>query len=290
MKCQDPKIGKLIMRYELNLVSDEEKRLFEAHLLDCDACYLELYSLSPAIKTMAANKEALLAVLETGEEEKVADIESDQRARRFFSIDLSHWSRRPRIGWQLGLAALAMILVAILLTPLQQTPAELATIGEAPLPLHVKQLLGRRATPGEQDMMQQGLVAYDNSDYVEAVRWLSKAHRAEPDNYLASFYLGASYLMLAQPDSAAASLQHAVGTPWQEQAVRARWLLANTYLLQDEVSRAKEQLRLVQAAGGEYANEATELLARLQEREDRFFALKWAETAKRNILGLFKDD
>jgi len=49
MKCTDQEKAKLIGSYELGLLSREEKERFEAHLLECDACFQDLYELSPAV-------------------------------------------------------------------------------------------------------------------------------------------------------------------------------------------------------------------------------------------------
>lgn len=53
--CIDPEIGKLIGRYEFNLLSSEEKEEFEDHLLRCNACFQDLHEFSPAVDTMKKN-------------------------------------------------------------------------------------------------------------------------------------------------------------------------------------------------------------------------------------------
>ena len=54
-KCINPDIGRLIGRYEFDLLTPEEKEEFEEHILKCDYCFRELYEFSPAVKTMKKN-------------------------------------------------------------------------------------------------------------------------------------------------------------------------------------------------------------------------------------------
>jgi len=46
-KCTNPAVGRLLARYEFGKVTEQEKKAFEQHLLECEACYEELYSFAP---------------------------------------------------------------------------------------------------------------------------------------------------------------------------------------------------------------------------------------------------
>lgn len=52
MACTDPELGKLIGSYELNLLSDEERKRFEDHVVACDECVKELYRMAPVAQGM----------------------------------------------------------------------------------------------------------------------------------------------------------------------------------------------------------------------------------------------
>lgn len=43
-RCIDPKIGKLLVAYELNALSEDDSELIENHLMVCDHCFNELES------------------------------------------------------------------------------------------------------------------------------------------------------------------------------------------------------------------------------------------------------
>jgi hypothetical protein len=56
MACTDPELGKLIGSYELNLLSDEERKRFEDHVVTCDECVKDLYRMAPVAQGMLDGK------------------------------------------------------------------------------------------------------------------------------------------------------------------------------------------------------------------------------------------
>lgn len=52
MACTDPEIGELIGSYELQLLSEEERKRFEEHVVTCDDCLEDLYRMAPVVKRM----------------------------------------------------------------------------------------------------------------------------------------------------------------------------------------------------------------------------------------------
>jgi len=56
MSCTDKDIGKLLGSYELGLLSDEERRQFENHLLKCETCFQSLYQGAPITNLIREEK------------------------------------------------------------------------------------------------------------------------------------------------------------------------------------------------------------------------------------------
>ena len=56
MICTDQDIGKLIGGYELGLLTDEEKRQFENHLLECEYCFQNLHEMAPIANLIREGK------------------------------------------------------------------------------------------------------------------------------------------------------------------------------------------------------------------------------------------
>ena len=52
MPCTDERTGQLIGSYELGLLSKQERKSFEAHVLKCDHCFQDLYRTAPVVSVM----------------------------------------------------------------------------------------------------------------------------------------------------------------------------------------------------------------------------------------------
>ena len=64
MKCIDPKMKKLVSLYQFNMLGEEEKFSVEDHLLECDACFEEVYRLCPAVEIVEEKPEFFLNALQ----------------------------------------------------------------------------------------------------------------------------------------------------------------------------------------------------------------------------------
>ena len=69
MICKDQDIGNLIGGYELSLLSEEEKRRFEDHLLECEHCFQNLYRTTPLSTMIRERKLAPAEAVELVDEE-----------------------------------------------------------------------------------------------------------------------------------------------------------------------------------------------------------------------------
>ncbi|MCL5991176.1 MAG: tetratricopeptide repeat protein [Bacteroidetes bacterium] len=81
MDCTNPDMEKLIARYEFGLLTEDERKAFEAHILQCDKCFGDLYSMSDVYDTMKENSEELITLLEESIEGK-KEIKSFQSKRQ----------------------------------------------------------------------------------------------------------------------------------------------------------------------------------------------------------------
>jgi hypothetical protein len=72
MSCTDKKIGKLIGSYELGLLSEEERRQFENHLVECEYCFQSLYQAAPITNSIREKKLAPSQKVELRDDEEKA--------------------------------------------------------------------------------------------------------------------------------------------------------------------------------------------------------------------------
>ena len=93
MSCTDPETGQLIGSYELKLLSEEELKRFEMHVMHCDHCFQDLYRTTPLISRMTT---------------------SDTATRNRSAVPASANHRRWWIGTALVATAAAALLIAYL--------------------------------------------------------------------------------------------------------------------------------------------------------------------------------
>lgn len=97
----------------------------------------------------------------------------------------------------------------------------------------------------EMGALEQGLSAYNQSNFPSAISQLEIYLAAHPDEQGAKCYLGISYLASQQPDKAESMLkpvaEHSSGL-FKEVA---EWYLALAYLQQDQKEKARDQLRKI---------------------------------------------
>ncbi|MCP4703524.1 MAG: hypothetical protein GY865_02855 [candidate division Zixibacteria bacterium] len=61
-KCIDKKRGDLLLAYELDMLSDDDREIFELHLLECNYCFDKAESFQQEIKIISADPEVINAV------------------------------------------------------------------------------------------------------------------------------------------------------------------------------------------------------------------------------------
>ena len=57
--CSSPELNEFVTEYCFGEASETERRLFEAHLLDCDFCWQEVHRLSAAVQVLRDDKQLL---------------------------------------------------------------------------------------------------------------------------------------------------------------------------------------------------------------------------------------
>jgi hypothetical protein len=114
MICKDQDMGELIGGYELGLLSEEERRRFEDHLLDCEYCFQSLYRTAPIANMIREKRLAPNEDIELPDEEEEESLpEPPNRSK------LIHILRRP---WVFAMAGLSTVLLIALIVIWVQSP------------------------------------------------------------------------------------------------------------------------------------------------------------------------
>ena len=99
-KCNKPNTGILLHAYELNLLDEDDRDRFEAHVLECEHCYRELKSFAPH------------GIILAGSEEVKKEIEKElARESVLLTIWRNLWPGKPLIYRPVFLLILVVLLI-----------------------------------------------------------------------------------------------------------------------------------------------------------------------------------
>ena len=247
----------LLGAYEMDLLEPDERLFFESHLETCEDCLEELYAMAPAADALKAEPGAYAAAA----------------ARALSAHEPSPWRRlmefvRPggRLGYLLPTLVTAALAVAVLWPEADTSSRYAQLVDLQPIPWVQIDVRG-----GDQDQAlsdwTRGMDLYRRADYAGAADPLSRAAETLPAGSRAQrqaqLYLGVSELLAGHTDRAVDPLLGATESPLSPIADRARWYLAQAYLLQDEAPRARAELETL-TSSPVYGTRAAQLLADLR--------------------------
>lgn len=277
MDCTNPKMRKLMGRYEFGILSPNEQKEFEAHLLQCQACFEELYSMTPVAQRMRENPDLFLRELAVREAAYVGILRKIKAWwRRAASGERNVlrpgikpaaqpiFGRAVKVGVPVAFAIAVALILCHRFTPPPGKYAHLAVIERAYYrPVAIR--TGERFPEAER-LFDEAMVHYNRAEYAQAIEGLSKSIEKDPNNADAHFYLGICYLLERNAGRAIKHLQKAldlVGAP----AEKYHWYLGNAHLLRENRNRALAEFKKVVDFEGDYQFEAKKIIAKMAAME-----------------------
>ena len=247
----------LLGAYEMDLLEPDERLHFESHLETCADCLEELYAMAPATGALKADPGAYAAAA----------------ARSLSAHEPPPWRRLlnllwpgGRLGYLLPTLVTAALAVAVLWPEADTSSRYAGLVDLQPIPWVQIDVRGGGQDQAISDW-SQGMDLYRQADYAGAADHLSSATEALPadsrQQRQAQLYLGVSELLTGHTDRAVAPLLGAATSPLPPIADRARWYLAQAYLLQDEAPRARAVLEEL-TSSPVYGPQAKQLLEDLR--------------------------
>ena len=237
VNCIEVRNGDLMERYQRGELSEEDAQRLEEHYFSCDDCYELLQDLAVARTELAEGRW------------QVAE-----------SLERTGW----RGGWAWALAAaLALMAVGVVVWLNRSAPSEarwteLATVEPAPY-----QPLGLRGPDQGAEAFEEAMGAYQRGDFRAAAEGLAAVAEAMPDDAVASFYLGVSYLLSERPREAIDSLGRVIAKGESRYLDSALYYRAKALLRTGDLAAAREDLATLVSRDGEWAHEAREILDQL---------------------------
>ena len=255
MNCSDPKIGELIILYEFEALSGDDKRKFETHLLSCDYCFESLYELAPAMERLRKNPARFLPALAPRTIKRKALFDGIITAIREFLRPLP-----PLVRFAIPAVAVALFFLFI------RPTTELSDLARLePLPYRSLQIKSGAATTATERFFEAGMTAYVQKDYAGAIGQLAFAARQDSTNASFHFYLGLCYLLSNQVEPAIEHLQRTIALGGNSVLEKTYWYLGNAWLLQEDRVHALAAFQKVTELEGDYQWEAKAIMDKIEK-------------------------
>ena len=258
-KCTNKKIGEWIGLYEVGAIQENERRVFFDHLIECEHCYDEVYSIEP-ITLAFRNHRASLRRAERAASSPVPAVSVPTRFRS--------WALRPAFA----IAALILVLVlgSFLVLRQERTPAtdiadsssnSSASVADSQSQWANLQIAKAKYTRPEEgvtlrdggDAFGRAMAAYEQDDFSSAIEQLETLGEMQPRNAgEVSFYLGVSLLLVNRSEDAILPLKQSLQVSSGQLAGRSHYYLAQAYLKKNQPQQATAELDNTIRVGGEY--------------------------------------
>jgi tetratricopeptide (TPR) repeat protein len=273
-RCCDQPVGELIALYEMDALDDDQQVVFMDHLIECEYCYDQVYSLEPVMAVFRDHRAAARLAGMTQPMAAPPQVLLVATPKRFWN-------------WQALAVAFSVLLIIgvgwFYLSFRSHTPEAVKTArnGEPSLTRTAEEL-GRNleipkplfTAPQERIILRnptaktfiEAMAAYDRDDFASAIQQLQPLSELEADNAAeVKFYLGVSLLMVGRSQEAVASLKQAVELSAGSQLESRRFYLSLALLKSDQPDLALAELNAVITMAGEHRAEAERLRQRVSE-------------------------
>ncbi|HEX7344511.1 MAG TPA: hypothetical protein VF398_09610 [bacterium] len=276
-RCIKEELGHLITFYEMDALREDDRLRFENHILDCPFCRSEVSRMFPLYRALDQSKSQVLARLQASgisfDSIRRQILATIQRSEPIKTTGPSLWRRLilavqgMRLPGEVipALAATALILLLILLPthPPQVNPYSAWLSFEKAYYQSVQDRAPGNAAA--EAAFQKGMEFYQENNFKAAAGLLATAVQEDSLEGRYWLYLGISYYLDHQARRAVAALTKAESLSDPAQRNRARWYLAEAYLLQQDTVRSMPLLQSLVNEGYEYSEEADSLLIRVRE-------------------------
>ena len=257
MNCEQVSLNELAERYLLGQLSQADQEAYELHYFECARCFEELKAHQ---------------VLQTGLKRSASAIRASELPRR--------------IAWRMVWAPIAVMIILLVgfgvwqgwrwydtrtgpataAQKVEQSPSNIPSLillaAVEPAPYTRVTLRGNEDEATRE--FQVAMRHYLKKDYAGAITGLRASLRRDPDAIDARFYLGVSYLLTNQTDSAVEELLRTTSAGDSPYLEGAHFYLAKAFLHKNNPARAKDELRKAVALRGRYEAEAQKLIEALQ--------------------------
>lgn len=265
--CTNKRIGKWVALYEFGGLEKEEHAIFLDHLIECEHCYDQVYSLEQFTTGFRTHKAAARQSRLDG---TFAPVQRVVKTRSLW------WNWRPTIMVGASIALAICIGVVVFIAQISETrrikiPDRVdGTSSVASNTSRWKEITVPKAsyTPPSERVILRGpgeafnraMVLYQQNDFAGAVEQLEPLSELEPDNAVeVKFYLGVCLLMVGRNQDAILPFRQAVQFTISPRRESSHYYLALAYLKCDYQDQALDELDETIEMNGEHRSAAREL-------------------------------
>jgi len=265
MKCTNPELGALVTRYELGALDENEQAAFIDHLIECEFCHNEVYTMAPVMDALRRERESRMR----------AGIRSvpPERVSRAHPAYWFPRTAQSRLLWAAGAAVLicGLTLVVFHLKGRDEGGRELA--GSAPLALRLKVPKAEFQRPSDQAVYrapeaaaayERAMTSYEQDRFAEAAQRLDVLCRLEPENVEFAFYRGVSLLLAGRSRDAIPPLKRAAELSGGDRREESLYFLSLALVKWDMPSLALVELGRVVELRGKHAKDAERLIREIR--------------------------
>lgn len=248
--------GDVAVRYVSGDLDEREQARFEDHYFECAACLATVQALQAGMRVLPG--------------------------RRSVSASAVRRIRAPAWAMAAGVAALAVSALVTLRSTRMAAPPPSSYAGATPSPAvdpyaelawveppPYVPLVMRGRKPAN-DPLAAAMQKYTSRDFAAAAAGLREAIAAGSATDEARFYLGVSELLAGRADVAAEELRSVAAAASEPAlATEARFYRSKALLAQRRVAEARAELQMLAVARGHRAQEASDLLRRVDAARDR---------------------
>lgn len=257
-RCTNKRIGKWIGSYEVSALDDDERRIFMDHLIECEYCYNQVYSIEPFMIAFRNHRSAA---------------SRGEAVRYSSSFKPRVAAPRPIRTWRLvpAIAALCLITAVTLYVAYyskRDQEAEKAKIAELDSRWKEIEIPKAAYTPSSETIIlrkknkafDHAMAAYQENNFLSAIEQLETISELEPDSVAdVRFYLGVSLLLAGRNKDAIAPLRQSVQSGVGPLRESSHYYLALAYLKSNQPQQALAELEATIAMDGEHRAEAESL-------------------------------
>ena len=272
MECTERRTGHLVALYELGALDERDEARFRDHLVECDYCYSEVYSMEPAMAAFRRAREAA----RTARDASTRVVKGRTGAR--FSPETWFRGWGPLSGIP-ALAALCLLVVAgagaiYLVVRASRGGGAGSSDGQVAMNTSWKDFQIPKASyaappanltlRGPNEAFERAMAAYEANDFKAAIEQLETLREVAPANAAdVNFYLGVSRLLTGDAHDSIAPLEKAVDMSNGARREAAHYYLALGLAKDDQPKQAVVELDKTIESGGEHRDAANALRQRI---------------------------